>query len=180
MKRVSPQEQERQRLAYHEAAHAVAAYLHGYRVVRVWIDPLGAGKPYPTIQGTTEFHNDRSNRDAWMKIVLAPDGVERRLCRERGWPLWPGDPEDWEISDWWQITFGPSRLREEMGWRSVRRYKMAYEWSAAFANDDANWRAVTAVAEALLSSPVRDDGTMRLSFPTVGPIIYRALKESAA
>jgi hypothetical protein len=175
--------QERERTAYHEAAHAVAAYRHGHYVWKIVFNPqviekkvrlLRDAPAQAWVEHDGDFHGLADYRDTAMRILFAPDGVERRLCRERGWPLWEGDDERWEISDWWQIVFGPSRRKAELGWNSARRQKMAYEWSAAFAADEDNWRAVVAVAEALLAAPVGDDGSVCLEWPKTHEIMFYA------
>lgn len=181
-KRLSPTQQ---RTAYHEAAHAVAAHLHGWEIICVQASHLPAKKMKRHARGTvyyTGHYTKPQDPDNWLRVTLASGDAERRLCRERGWKL-DESVSSWEPSDWYQVVrYFYSRRPEgttKIASEDAQRIIAAQRWAARFAQDAANWRAIVVVAEAALDFLRRDQFAYLLG-DDVHAMIAEALKEPAA
>jgi hypothetical protein len=176
--------------AYHEAAHTVAAYALGIPTDEVWMWNL----PVHTIRGQGGIAGQHTPNRDWMRdhigmgapednddklfLSLAPGPAERRLAIERGWR----DPgPDHFCSDFIEIV---DKLMEKeppgsehLSDASIDRLRVARERAQRFIDDDTNWRAIEAVAAALLAHIARDEFA-RLDGLDIYPLIRAARGES--
>jgi hypothetical protein len=182
-RRLSPQQQ---RWAYHEAAHAVAAHVVGYQVEHIIMSNLPAKTLAYNARGQVQFYGAFANvemrgyyDDDRLFVALAPDGAERRLCLERGWLL-DRFGLSWMVSDAYEAMQyfmertppGTQRLPDEDNARITR----ALARSAQFVEEPAHWRAIVAVAEAILAF-IRRDEFAYLSGDEVHALIRAAMEE---
>jgi hypothetical protein len=185
-RRISPRQR---RTAYHEAAHAVAAHVLGMPIDRVEMWSLPAreiptkwgGQCEPDIDWCLE-HRPRHETSIWtdddLFEKLVPGPAERRLAVQRGWR----DPgEDHFCTDFIEVV---DRLMEEeppgseyLSAATSARIDAAHERGYQFVADDANWRAIEAVAAALLEPITRGEFAC-LKGPQVHALIREVLGET--
>ncbi len=174
-KRLSPK---KQRIAYHEAAHAVAMHLCGWDISYVWMSSQTRRSHLGVAEGQTHYRSpDRATKSDKMFTTLAPHGAERRLCRERGWKI----ADDWVVSDFSDVLDGYKLRPGRKTISALDRFhiKLMLGKCIEFAEDPANWRAIAVVAEALLDC-LRNNESPFLNGDRIHAMIESALKESAA
>jgi len=175
--------------AYHEATHAVAAHVVGIPTACVWVDERPARDiPRPGVGGRHDpdrrwirAHKglgDPAADDDNLFLKLAPGPAERRLALRRGWR----DPgPDHFCSDFIEVVEALMVLvppgSEHLSDAALDRLRVAEERARQLVADDASWRAIEAVAAALLEFIARGEFA-RLDGPRVHALIRAALGES--
>lgn len=145
--------------AYHEAAHAVVAYRLGVRIAYAHV--VSGSYAHLRKRGVTtlgmcalaraDLHK-LSDDDAHF-LKLAPGPAESRRRVERGMkPLVVDYPSDLGDVVEFLLDNGSDHTAERLSESSYARLDAAHTRARAFVADDANWRAIQAVAALLLEA----------------------------
>jgi hypothetical protein len=135
------------RLAYHEAGHAVIAYVVGARIDYVTIEPAVIAAAGATFGHTKTLDLDQGPADRLVLVGLAGSLAESREM---------GDADEWARMDERAHIERVLRMAKLRGQREGPSAITPEEEAAVSSYLEEYWPAVVAVASALLAAPKLD------------------------